>query len=119
MQTNSRWSGPPVREVVWEAVQRFTGGAVDVEFAIKDIEQVALEMYPDFKVSNIGAEITAGCVNSPSRHHYSPDIDRYWKVAYGVYRLYVPKLQGTWIRTLSHPSKTIMKVLKTLRQKTR
>ena len=80
----------PVREVVWEAVQRFTGGDVDVEFAIKDIKQVALEMYPDFRVSNVGAEITAGCVNSASRHHYSPDRDRYWKVAYGVYRLYVP-----------------------------
>ena len=89
MQTNSRWSGPPVREVVWEAVQRFTGGDIAIEFAIKDIEQVALEMYPDFKVSNVGAEITAGCVNSASRHHYSPDIDRYWRVAYGVYRLYV------------------------------
>ena len=100
MQTHSRWSGPPVREVVWEAVQRFTGGDVAVEFAIKDIEQVALEMYPDFKVSNVGPEITAGCVNSASRHHYSPDKDRYWKVARGVYRLYVPKLQGTWIRTL-------------------
>ena len=88
MQTNSRWSGPPVREVVWEAVQEFTGGDVNVEFAIKDIEAVALERYPDFKVSNVGAEITAGCVNSASRHHHSPDIDRYWKVARGVYRLY-------------------------------
>ena len=88
MQTHSRWSGPPVREVVWEAVQDFTGGDVNVEFAIKDIEAVALERYPDFKVSNVGAEITAGCVNSASRHHHSPDIDRYWKVARGVYRLY-------------------------------
>ena len=88
MQTNSRWSGPPVRDVVWEAVQRFTGGDVDVEFAIKDIKQVALEMYPDFKVSNVGPEIAAGCVNSASRHHYSPDKDRYWKVRYGVYCLY-------------------------------
>ena len=88
MRTNSRWSGPPVREVVWGAVQCFTGGDVDVEFAIKDIKQVALEMYPNFKVSNVGPEITAGCVNSASRHHYSPDIDRYWKVKSGVYRLY-------------------------------
>ena len=109
MQTHSRWSGPPVREVVWEAVQRFTGGDVAIEFAIKDIEQVALEMYPDFNVSNVGPEITAGCVNSPSRHHYSPDIDRYWKVAYGVYRLYVPKRQRTGI----------MEALKTLTKKTR
>ena len=88
MQTNSRWSGPLARAVVWAAVQRFTGGDVDVEFTIKDIEQVALEMYPDFKVSNVAPEIAAGCVNSESRHHYSPDKDRYWKVERGVYRLY-------------------------------
>ena len=88
MQTNSRWSGPPVKDVVWEAVQDFTGGDVNIEFAIKDIEAVALKKYPDFKVSNVGVEITAGCVNSASRHHHSPDIDRYWKVARGVYRLY-------------------------------
>ena len=93
MQTNARWSGPPVRKVVWEAVQHFTGGNVDVEFAIKDIKRVALEMYPDFKVSNVEPEIAAGCVNSQSRHHYSPDIDRYWKVRYGVYRLYAPNQQ--------------------------
>ena len=93
MQTRvtDRWSGPiPVNQVVWEAVLDFTDGDAGVEFAIKDIEPVTLRNYPDFKVSNVGAEITAGCVNSASRHHYSPDKDRYWRVAYGVYRLYVP-----------------------------
>ena len=88
MQTNSRWSGPPVREVVWEAVQRFTGGDVDVEFAIKDIKLVVLEKYPGFNVSTIGAQIAAGCVNGGSRRHHPAGMDLYWKVRYGVYCLY-------------------------------
>ena len=94
MQTRvtDRWSGPiPVNQVVWEAVLDFTGGDARVEFAIKDIEPVTLRKYPDFKVSNVGPEINADCVNSPSRHHYSSNEDRYWKVGYGIYRLYDPK----------------------------
>ncbi len=94
MQTRltDRWSGPiPVNQVVWEAVLDFTGGDAGVEFAIKDIESVALRKYPDFKVSNVAPEINADCVNSPSRHHYSSNEDRYWKVGYGRYRLYDPE----------------------------
>ena len=88
MQTNSRWSGPPVREVVWEAVQRFTGGDVGIEFAIKDIKPVVLEKYPDFKVSTIGGQIAAGCVNGGSRQYHPAGRDLYWKIRHGVYRLY-------------------------------
>lgn len=88
MQTNSRWSGPPVREVVWEAVQRFTDGDVDVEFAIKDIKPVVLEKYPGFNVRTIGAQIAAGCVNGGSRQYHPTGMDLYWKVRYGVYCLY-------------------------------
>ena len=94
MQTRvtNRWSGPiPVNQVVWEAVLDFAGGDAGVEFAIKDIEPVTLRKYPDFKVSNVGPEINAYCVNSPSRHHYSGNEDRYWRVGYGIYRLYDPE----------------------------
>ena len=91
MQMNPRWSGPPVREVVWEAVQRFTGGDVDVEFAIRDIKAIILKKYPDFNVNTIGSQIIAQCANSASRRHHGPDIDRYWRVKYGVYRLYEPE----------------------------
>lgn len=86
-----RWSGPrTVNQVVWEAVQDFTDGDANIEFAIKDIKPVILRKYPDFKVSNVSPEINADCVNSSSRHHYSGNTDRYWKVRYGVYRLYDP-----------------------------
>ena len=95
MNANSqhpRWSGPiPVKQVVYEAVLDFTGGDADIEFAIKDIKPVALEKYPNFKVSNVSAEINADCVNSPSRHHYSGNKDRYWRVKRGIYRLYNPE----------------------------
>ena len=93
-----RWSEPiPVNQVVWEAVLDFTGGDTSIEFAIKDIKSVILNKYPDFKESNVGSEINAACVNSPSRHHYSNDANRYWKVEYGKYRLYDPendKMEG-------------------------
>ena len=66
----SQWSGPiPVKEVVYAGVLKFTGGNTNIEFAIRDIKPIILEMYPDFKLSNVDAEITADCVNSPSRHH--------------------------------------------------
>lgn len=92
-----RWSGPvPVNQVVWEAVLDFTGGDTNIEFAIKDIKSVILNKYPDFKESNVGPEINAACVNSPSRHHYSNDANRYWKVEYGKYRLYAPVRHKVW-----------------------
>ena len=85
----SQWSGPiPVKEVVYAGVLKFTGGNTNITFAIRDIKPIISEMYPDFKLSNVDAEITADCVNSPSRHHYSVNEDRYWKVGYGTYRLY-------------------------------
>ena len=87
-----RWSGPiPVNQVVWEAVLELTEGDTAVEFAIKDVKPVISKKYPDFKLSNVDAEITADCVNHPSRHHHSAKGDRYWRVGYGTYRLYDPK----------------------------
>ena len=88
----TQWSGPKrVKDVIWEAVQELTGGNMDVEFAIKDVKPVISKKYPDFKLSNVDAEITADCVNHPSRHHHSVNEDRYWRVGYGKYRLYDPK----------------------------
>ena len=90
-KVTDRWPGPiPVNQVVWEAVLDFTGEDVNIEFEIRDITQVILRRFPDFKESNVGPEINADCVNSPSRHHYSVNKDRYWKVGYGKYRLYDP-----------------------------
>ncbi len=93
-----RWSGEkPVKEVVWEAVREFTQGATDVEFTIKDITAVILKKDPDFKKETVNGQITADTVNHPSRRHHSATEDRYWRIATGRYRLYVPerdKLDG-------------------------
>ena len=87
-----RWSGPiPVNQVVWEAVQEFTDGDTNIEFAIKDVKPVISKKYPNFKLSNVGAEIAADCVNHPSRHYYSANEDRYWRVGYAKYRLFDPE----------------------------
>ena len=92
MHNSQRWSGPiTVKQVVWEAVLELTDGDATVEFAIKDVKPIIRQKYPDYKLSNVGAEITADCVNSVSRRHYKVNKDRYWKVRRGIYRLYDPK----------------------------
>ena len=84
-----RWSGDKrVKQEVWEAVQKFTGGDTDIEFTMKDLKRTILETNPNFNMRNLNPEIAAGCVNSPSRHHYSGNKDWYWKIERGRYRLY-------------------------------
>ena len=88
----SRWSGDkPVRQVVWDAVQELTQGKTDVEFAIKEVTVVILKKDPNFKVGTVSAQITADCVNHPSRRHHTVTEDRYWRISTGRYRLYDPK----------------------------
>ncbi len=86
---SSRWSGDrPVKQVVWEAVQEFTQGNMDVEFKIRDITALILENAPEFKVTTVNGQITADTVNHPSRRHHSGTEDRYWRIETGRYRLY-------------------------------
>ena len=88
----SRWSGDKlVKEVVWEAVQELTQGKTDVEFSIKQVTKLILEKDSNFKKGTVNGQITADCVNHPSRYHHSAKGDRYWRVGYGTYRLYDPK----------------------------
>ena len=87
----TRWSGKPVRDVVFEAVQELTGKDTNIEFAPKDVSKLISKKYPDFKSSNVGPELTAGCPNHPSYHHYSGNHKYYWWVRSGIYRLYDPK----------------------------
>ncbi|MYC75304.1 hypothetical protein F4X10_05955 [Candidatus Poribacteria bacterium] len=83
-ELTERWSGPiPVNQIVWEAGLAFTGGDAGIEFAIKDIKSITLKKYPNFKENNVEPEINIYCVNSPSRHRYSGNEDRYWRVGYG------------------------------------
>lgn len=86
-----RWSGEKsVKQVVWEAVQELTRGKTSFEFTIAEVKTIVNKQDPSFKLSNVSPEITADCVNSPSRHHYSSRIDRYWRIGRGKYRLYDP-----------------------------
>ena len=83
-----RWSGEPVRQIVWEAVQELTQSDKDITFAPKDITAAILKKHPNFKESNVGPEIISGCVNHSSRHHYPGGADMYWWIEKGKYRLY-------------------------------
>lgn len=88
---SNKWSGDkPVRQVVWEAVQEFTGVNPGRNFAPKDIAELVLKRYPTFNRATINCQITSDCVNHPSRNHYPGGQDRYWRLSKGVYRLVVP-----------------------------
>lgn len=88
----SQWQGNKgVREIVLEAIQKFTGGDVNFEFTNKEITAFILEKYPDFNKNTIGAQIIAGCPNHGSYRHHSGDYKYYWKIGTGKYRLYDPE----------------------------
>ena len=92
ISSTSRWSGDkPVKEVVLEAVRELTEGDINVEFAPKEVSTLISKKYPDFKLSNVGPELTAGSPNHSSYHHYSGNHKYYWWVRSGIYRLYDPK----------------------------
>ena len=86
----SRWSGDKsVQQVVWDAVQELTQGKTDIEFAIKEVTAIILKKDPNFKEGTVNGQITADCVNHPSRHHHPSAKDHhYWRVERGKYRLY-------------------------------
>ena len=86
-----RWVGPPVKQVVWEAVLEFTKGDANIVFTNQDIKSVCLRRYLNFKERNVAAQIISDCVNHFSRdHHYHSESseDRYWRVSRGKYRFY-------------------------------
>ena len=78
MNTNQmdRWTGPPVKQVVWKAVLEFTNRRANVEFTNQDIKSICLRRYPNFKERNVEAQIISDCVNHPSRdHHYTKNVE--------------------------------------------
>ena len=89
----SRWSGDKlVKEVVWEAVQELTHGKTDAEFSIRQVTSTILKKDSDFKKGTVNGQITADCVNHPSRHHHpSAKENYYWRIGHGKYRLYDPE----------------------------
>jgi hypothetical protein len=92
----NRWSGEkPVKQVVWEAVQKLTSGDKKRIFSPKDISKIILEKYPDFNKTTIRCQIISDCVGHTSRHHYPGGEDRYWNVEKGKYRLFDPEKDQT------------------------
>ena len=88
----ARWSGDKlVKEVVLEAVRELTEGDTYTEFSPKEVSAHILEKYPNFKESNVGAELAAGCPNHGSYHHHSGNHKYYWQVRPRTYRLYNPE----------------------------
>ena len=84
----SRWQGDKgVRDVVWEAVQKFTSGDVNVEFAPEEIIDMILEKHPDFKSNTVKTQISMACPNGKSFRGYK----YYWRIRKGKYRLYDPE----------------------------
>ncbi len=93
---SNRWSGDkPVKIVVWEAVQELVKGDGEYIFSPKQVAQVILKKYPNFKKSTVGCQIISDCVGHTSRHHYPGGEDRYWWVSKGQYRLYDESRDGT------------------------
>ncbi len=90
----SRWSeDKPVKQVLWEAVQKLTKGNSDVEFTQKEVLDVILEEYTHFNEHTLRRQMGEGRVNDPAPNHCSvvnPD-GKYWWVKKGVYRLYDPE----------------------------
>ena len=87
-----RWSGDkPVRQVVWEAVQKITKTDPDYVFSPKEVSQLILGIYPNFNETTVGCQIISDCVNHSSRHHYPGGEDRYWWIEKGRYGLYRPE----------------------------
>lgn len=88
----TRWSGDkPVREVVWEAVQKLTGKDTKVEFSPKEVSTLILQKYPNFKVGTVHGQLTAGCPNHPSYDRHSGNHKYYWRIRPKTYRLYNPE----------------------------
>ncbi len=89
----SQWSGDKGRrDIVRDAVGTVTQDKTDVEFAIREIATVIHKTDPSFPKGTVSGQITANCVNHPSRrHHPSAKHDYYWRVTQGKYRLYDPE----------------------------
>jgi hypothetical protein len=86
-----KWSGDkPVKQVVWEAVQKLTNGEKSYVFSPKDVAQQVLHDYPGFNKNTVSCQIISDCVNHTSRHHYPGGEDRYWWLEKGKYRLFNP-----------------------------
>lgn len=85
---------PSVKKVIYHAILELTGGDTTVIFTNREVIDFISRQNLGFKVSNVGCELRADCVNNPERDYQYPNrtnYDYYWRVARGQYRLYNPE----------------------------
>ncbi len=91
IKTKRKSSEKLTHQMVWEAVQEFTKGDINVRFKLKDIEQVVSVMFPGYDKKRVRYWLRSCCVDFPSRHSYPRGEDRYFWIKKNEYRLYDPE----------------------------
>lgn len=81
----------PIKQVVYNAVLDLTGGDTTIIFTNQEVKALISSQNPDFKTSNVDAELRADCVNTPARdrHYLGINYDYYWRVLPGRYRMFI------------------------------
>jgi len=92
------WSGKKTAsEIIYETVQKLLEQPGKDTFRPSEAYHEILKTHPDFNRGTNNGQITANCVNHPSRQHHSGrKPDRYFRVGRGVYRLYDQQRDGVW-----------------------
>jgi len=98
INVNERWNEPiKIKTVISNAVSKLTGGRKDFSFTTGDIYNELIKEYPVIKKNTVGCQIIQNCVNHTSRKHYpSGQMDLYFRIDKGKFRLYVAETDGKW-----------------------
>jgi len=93
-----RWNEPiKIKSVVSDAVNRITGGKIDMFFTPAEVYSELVKQYHEINQSTVRCQIIQDCVNHTSRKYYpSGQKDLYYRVEKGKYRLYDPEKDGKW-----------------------
>lgn len=96
--STENWTGDKTAsEVIYDTVKQLLAQPDKDTFSPREVYYEILKKYPDFNQGTNNAQITADCVNCPSRKHYpGRNPDRYFRVGHGTYRLYDPVQDGLW-----------------------
>lgn len=96
--STDRWNGGlPVKEVVKRAVDLITNRSIDAEFSPKDVVEEISKEHPGFNMSTARCQLIQDCVNHNSRKHYrGGQMDYYYLIGKGRYRLYNSERDGRW-----------------------
>ena len=99
LRTNSTgWNGEiPVKQIVKNAVDMVLQSRTDGIFTAKEVISQVITQYSDCNKSTIRCQLYADCVNHSSRKHYKGgQLDLYFFVGNGRFRLYNRNKDGEW-----------------------